>query len=170
MRSLRSSSSGDWSPLCCELVLPAFSVLQKPWMYWRCLWYVHSKSRSGRLPLMRLFEKWIVERVAIRQWIVVVHMMNPTMPFWRYSVTIRASNWKIIVVLNPSSLVVVCKLNNCYVLHQNTRSTCFRIRPFRRIVWVRYCHPRCEYSWLLYVLSDTFEPSHQTLGISRILE
>ena len=56
---------------------------------------------------MRLFEEGIVERVAVREWIIIIHLVDPSMPFGWNSVAVGASYRKIIIVFDPSSLIVV---------------------------------------------------------------
>ncbi len=56
---------------------------------------------------MRLFEEGIVERVAVREWIIIIHLVDPSMPFGWNSVTIGTSDRKVVVVLDPSALIVV---------------------------------------------------------------
>ncbi len=56
---------------------------------------------------MRLFEEGIVERVAVWEWIIIIHLVDPAVPFGWNSVAIGTPDRKVVVVLDPSALIEV---------------------------------------------------------------
>lgn len=136
-------------------------------MDWRSSGDVELECRCGVIPLMWFFKERIFEGVAVRQWFIIILVMNPPMPLGGHSITIGASHWQIVIVFDPSSLIIIYPQKINYAWHRSTRNTCCRTHPCPRTWRVSYFHRRCVRSWLPYVRVDMFGCIRRIWVISR---
>ena len=103
----KSSPFGCWFPLSCISVKSFLFILQKSRVD-RCdSRSILSESRKRCFPLMGPFKEWILEILTVRKWYIIILMMNPSMPFRWNSIPIRTSYGKIIIIFDPSSLIII---------------------------------------------------------------
>ena len=61
----------------------------------------------GKVPFVRTLEEGVLESLTFGYWHLVVLMSEPAVPFGRYHVTVGTTDRKIVIIFDPSRLVVI---------------------------------------------------------------
>lgn len=68
---------------------------------------MHAVDTESIPPSVRLFEEWIIKRVAVRKGDIIVGMRKPALPLWRNHMSVRCADRCVMVVLDPARLTTV---------------------------------------------------------------